>query len=338
LNIKGKRANISIQQRKKKQASIVELICQLNTEHLNLEYYSDSELADLFGKVYSVETTISNALGFSKLNCKQILGSKTSNGKQWFLVSWMDFDKPSYVPAPVLHRLAPDKVIQFYEARLKFQKNGESNDIDEVEIEPLGSLILKKHKESIEENIKVENNTELKDNSASAIMHQQQIKNLSKNQIDIESEMLEKRKQQAPMIKKSQQSNYATVEIKEQIDTAPMNRQYMSAQQPPERSQRQPEPRFNANMHSGTKTNMGNQIIHQVNPHPVNGNIHNTPMHTAPTMSNPPSIHHQPMHNPTSMHNSSQSLHNSTNSMHGNLIGTKSIGNQVFKIKTIFQT
>eukprot|EP01129_Flabellula_baltica_P002332 TRINITY_DN12152_c0_g1_i1.p1 TRINITY_DN12152_c0_g1~~TRINITY_DN12152_c0_g1_i1.p1 ORF type:complete len:274 (+),score=51.17 TRINITY_DN12152_c0_g1_i1:78-899(+) len=172
----------TVRKKKKSQAPVVELISQLDTSQLNFDNYSDNELTDLFEKVTHVEESLSETLGISRLNCKEILGAKVAQEKQWFLVSWYDFERPSFVPAPVMHRLAPEKVIEFYEARLKFGPDEKS--VEEIHVEPISKLLMKKTKS------KRRKPKQFIDQTTNEAIHQQQKQNLAISQSEIESEMI----------------------------------------------------------------------------------------------------------------------------------------------------
>eukprot|EP01126_Amoeba_proteus_P001597 TRINITY_DN10477_c0_g1_i1.p1 TRINITY_DN10477_c0_g1~~TRINITY_DN10477_c0_g1_i1.p1 ORF type:complete len:184 (-),score=35.15 TRINITY_DN10477_c0_g1_i1:264-815(-) len=57
---------------------------------------------------------------------QEIVGAKKEDGMVWFYVKWSDTVEPSFVPSSAMNRIAPDKVIQYYERILQFQPGTEN--------------------------------------------------------------------------------------------------------------------------------------------------------------------------------------------------------------------
>jgi len=58
-----------------------------------------------------------------------VLSVKKDNGVLWFYVQW-DSETKSFIPARVLNKIAPEKVIEFYESVLTFQPDKDRKQLD----------------------------------------------------------------------------------------------------------------------------------------------------------------------------------------------------------------
>jgi len=83
-----------------------------------LKGYTSEELVDMFEKVADLENEVGEMLE-TEPEIDKILGSKIDNQTLWFYVKWGDKDC-SFIPAKVLSKIAPEKVIKYYESILTF--------------------------------------------------------------------------------------------------------------------------------------------------------------------------------------------------------------------------
>jgi len=83
-----------------------------------LSGYTMEELNELQDKISELGSEILEALEFD-VEVEEIIGVKLDNESLWFYVRWEDNDC-SLVPSKILHKIAPAKVIKFYENRLQF--------------------------------------------------------------------------------------------------------------------------------------------------------------------------------------------------------------------------
>lgn len=88
-----------------------------------LRGYNNDQLHDLFLKVHEVGGELDRILD-TEGEVKEILGTKMEGKTMWFYVKW-DNNQASFIPARVLNRFAPNKVIQYYESILQFQPGPE---------------------------------------------------------------------------------------------------------------------------------------------------------------------------------------------------------------------
>jgi len=83
--------------------------------------YSSEQLRDLLDKIKDLESAVDRALDYDN-EVQEILGAKLEGKVMWFSVKWGGGEK-SFIPAHVLNRIAPEKVIQYYESVLQFLPN-----------------------------------------------------------------------------------------------------------------------------------------------------------------------------------------------------------------------
>jgi LSD1 subclass zinc finger protein len=90
-----------------------------------LKGYSTDQLNEIFDKIQDLEGELSRLLDYGEV--QEIIGAKMDKQTMWFYVRWDD-NECSFIPAQVLNRMAPDKVIQYYEGILQFQPAPENKD------------------------------------------------------------------------------------------------------------------------------------------------------------------------------------------------------------------
>jgi len=83
-----------------------------------LKGYTTEELGEMFEKVADLEAEIGELLE-TEPEIDTILGSKMDNQTLWFYVRWGD-KECSFIPAKALSKIAPEKVIKYYESILNF--------------------------------------------------------------------------------------------------------------------------------------------------------------------------------------------------------------------------
>jgi len=93
--------------------------------HSLLKGYSSEQLRDLLDKIKDLESAVDRALDYDN-EVQEILGAKLEGKVMWFSVQWGGGEK-SFIPSHVLNRIAPEKVIQYYESILQFLPNPNPN-------------------------------------------------------------------------------------------------------------------------------------------------------------------------------------------------------------------
>lgn len=91
-----------------------------------LKGYSTDQLNELYDKVHELEGELSRQLDYGG-EVQEVIGAKMDKQSMWFYVRWDD-DECSFIPAQVLNRTSPEKVIQYYESILQFQPSPEIKD------------------------------------------------------------------------------------------------------------------------------------------------------------------------------------------------------------------
>jgi len=99
-----------------------------------LSGYTKEELNELQEKISELGSEILEVLEFDEV--EEIIGVKIDNESLWFYVRWEDNDC-SFVPAKILHKIAPTKVIKFYENRLQFASSPNTKKEDPTGVENL---------------------------------------------------------------------------------------------------------------------------------------------------------------------------------------------------------
>jgi len=92
-------------------------LLNLNVQEL-LSGYPSEELSELQEKISELGGEILDVLDYD-VEVEEILGIKLDGDSLWFFVRWEDGEN-SFIPAKILNKIAPGKVIKFYESRLQF--------------------------------------------------------------------------------------------------------------------------------------------------------------------------------------------------------------------------
>lgn len=91
----------------------------LHTDFQKLKQeYTKEELEDVNDKLQDIQDEILQSLSFDH-EVEQIIGAKLDKDTLWFYVQW-DNSKTSFVPSTIVNKIAPDKVIAYYEGILTF--------------------------------------------------------------------------------------------------------------------------------------------------------------------------------------------------------------------------
>jgi len=117
LNTKNKSNKSTSRSNPQKKKPLDDLLTK-NPQSL-VKGYSTKELQELYTKVASMEREIGQFVDHTP-QVASVLSVKKDNGSLWFYVQW-DSTSKSFVPARVLNKIAPDKVIEYYESVLTFQ-------------------------------------------------------------------------------------------------------------------------------------------------------------------------------------------------------------------------
>jgi len=97
----------------------LDLLYEESPSHL-LKGYSNEQLRELHEKIKDLESEVVKSLDYDN-EVQDLIGAKIEEQKLWFYVKWEGGEK-SFIPAHVLNRIAPDKVIVYYENILEFRQ------------------------------------------------------------------------------------------------------------------------------------------------------------------------------------------------------------------------
>lgn len=97
---------------------ILDVLLEYESDHL-LKGYNHEQLTELHSKIFELEKEVALALDLTG-EVDTVLGAKMDAKVMWFYVRWED-GECSFVPATVLNKISPDKVIQYYESIMQFQ-------------------------------------------------------------------------------------------------------------------------------------------------------------------------------------------------------------------------
>jgi len=101
-----------------KKKMVLDILLEYEANYL-LKGYTNEQLTELHQKLFDLERELCHALDLGG-DVSEVIGAKMENKVMWFYVRWED-NECSFVPATVLNRISPDKVIQYYEGILQFQ-------------------------------------------------------------------------------------------------------------------------------------------------------------------------------------------------------------------------
>lgn len=101
--------------------------------------YSLEQLRDLHEKIAVLASEVVHQLDYDS-EVQEIIGAKLDGRVMWFCVKW-ETGEHSFIPSHVLNRIAPEKVIQYYESILHFEPKPEGEDKEEKGIERLNEQI-----------------------------------------------------------------------------------------------------------------------------------------------------------------------------------------------------
>jgi len=90
-----------------------------------LKGYTNEQLTELHQKLFDLERELCHSLELDG-EVAEVIGAKMENKVMWFYVRWED-NECSFVPATILNRISPEKVIQYYESILQFQPTPEKD-------------------------------------------------------------------------------------------------------------------------------------------------------------------------------------------------------------------
>jgi len=125
LNAKTKARSVSRSNTQRKKP-LDELLSK--TPQSLVKGYSSKELQELYMRVASLEQEIGQFVDQTP-QVASVLSVKKDNGVLWFYVQW-DSEAKSFIPARILNKIAPEKVIEFYEGLLTFQPDKEKKPLD----------------------------------------------------------------------------------------------------------------------------------------------------------------------------------------------------------------
>jgi len=104
-----------LQESKDRKKLPLDVLLQTDFQRLKQEYTKE-ELEDVNEKLQDIQDEVLQSLSYDH-EVEEIIGPKLDKDTLWFYVRW-DNNKTALIPASILNRLAPDKVINYYEGIL----------------------------------------------------------------------------------------------------------------------------------------------------------------------------------------------------------------------------
>jgi len=106
-----------------------------STEAL-LQEYSNDQLKELQERLKEIQTEVIRNLDYDN-EIREVIGAKLDGKSMWFCVKW-EGGETSFVPSNVINRIAPNKVIEYYENIVKYIPQVESETDVKVKEEVIG--------------------------------------------------------------------------------------------------------------------------------------------------------------------------------------------------------
>jgi LSD1 subclass zinc finger protein len=83
-----------------------------------LQGYSPEQLKELQERLKEVQTEVIRNLDYDN-EIREVIGAKLDGKSMWFCVKW-ESGETSFIPASIINRIAPNKVIQYYESIVSY--------------------------------------------------------------------------------------------------------------------------------------------------------------------------------------------------------------------------
>jgi LSD1 subclass zinc finger protein len=97
-----------------------------NNESL-LQGYTPDQLKELQERLKDIQTDVIRTLDYDN-EIREVIGAKLDGKSMWFCVRWIG-GETTFIPANILNRIAPNKVIEYYESIVQFAPQIEPNEV-----------------------------------------------------------------------------------------------------------------------------------------------------------------------------------------------------------------
>jgi LSD1 subclass zinc finger protein len=102
-----------------------------------LQGYSPEQLKELQDRLKDIQTEVIRNLDYDN-EIREVIGAKLDGKSMWFCVKW-EGGETSFIPANIINRIAPNKVIEYYESIVSYiPQNREENEMAKVKEEVVG--------------------------------------------------------------------------------------------------------------------------------------------------------------------------------------------------------
>jgi LSD1 subclass zinc finger protein len=92
-----------------------------------LQGYAPDQLKELLERLKDVQTEVIRNLDYDN-EIREVIGAKLDGKSMWFCVKWAG-GETTFIPANIINKIAPNKVIEYYESIVKFAPQIEPNEV-----------------------------------------------------------------------------------------------------------------------------------------------------------------------------------------------------------------
>jgi len=131
-----------------------------------LQGYSPDQLKELQDRLKDIQTEVIRNLDYDN-DIREVIGAKLDGKSMWFCVKW-EGGETSFIPSNIIQRIAPNKVIEYYENIVQFVPQIEESELVKVKEEVVGV-------ENLNEFIASGRNEPMIDSNVNRILERRQI-------------------------------------------------------------------------------------------------------------------------------------------------------------------
>jgi LSD1 subclass zinc finger protein len=92
-----------------------------------LQGYTPDQLKELQERLKDLQTEVIRNLDYDN-EIREVIGAKLDGKSMWFCVKWVG-GETTFIPANIINRIAPNKVIEYYESIVQFAPQIDSNEV-----------------------------------------------------------------------------------------------------------------------------------------------------------------------------------------------------------------
>jgi len=92
-----------------------------------LQGYLPDQLKELQDRLKDIQTEVIRNLDYDNV-IREVIGAKLDGKSMWFCVKW-EGGETSFIPANIINRIAPNKVIQYYESIVSYHPLEENEEV-----------------------------------------------------------------------------------------------------------------------------------------------------------------------------------------------------------------